>query len=133
MSTDTLAGRTLKVTASVKQQGIEHAWSWTVMPQNGSDTLWFPLAALPDTVNADMLIVVTATGLPIGNITILRRLLRAPKSGAPEGSTTQIWYPRIVHHQDLAKFVSEESITKIGLQKGPPFKLGAPERPTTKS
>jgi hypothetical protein len=75
-----LHGQTLALSATLPGG---HGWQWQLTPQNGTDTLWFPLAAVAETVNADMTVVISGTALQQGNITIQRRFLRAPAAGAP--------------------------------------------------
>lgn len=76
-----LRGQTLALSATLPGG---HRWQWQLTPQNGTDTLWFPLAAVAPIVNADMTVVISSgTALHRGNITIQRRFLRAPPEGAP--------------------------------------------------
>jgi hypothetical protein len=75
-----LRGQTLALSATLPGG---HRWQWQLTPQNGTDTVWFPLAAVAPTVNADMTVVISGTALHQGNITIQRRFLRAPPTGAP--------------------------------------------------
>ena len=80
-----LRGKELLVSAVMPGGGPGLEWHWQLKPQNGTSVLWFSLSALSDTVNADLKIVVYGEALPQKtNITILRRLLRAPQSGAPD-------------------------------------------------
>jgi hypothetical protein len=83
-----LRGETLAVSATLPSAG-RAGWQWQLTPQNGTDTLWFPLTELNESVNGDLTIVVGGSALR-QNITILRRLLRAPLSGAPALGTTTI-------------------------------------------
>ena len=113
-----LWGSALTVTAELPTPGARSAglhWTWTIRPRNGSDTVTFPLAQLPRTLNADLLIkasgAVAATGASL-NFSKWRRLQRA---AAPPPASVQ---PVVVDHTTRSLRVDGELFIGLGFFVG---------------
>ena len=113
-----LAGQTLRLEASLGFAPSKR-FSWTVIPTatNRTAVLPFALAGLPTTINADLRIDVAFES---GNLTIWRRLMRAPLPADPADAAAAVQ----VDHSTMALRVGgkifQGSGWTVGLAKWPP-------------
>ena len=89
-----LLGMSVTVSADIPSLSAAD-WRWHNVVLNGSNVLAFDLSSLPTTINADIRIVIQATGMTrtlggLPNITKWRRMMRAPSSVPPGVEPVQV-------------------------------------------